>query len=149
MGSKGMPSSVGMPADVGPLGESVYARYWERPGNALSSGLLHTEGLPMAANRMTVYEMIRDAGPVARNAHWLTGPFWGAPTSRSQPQTGTPEEHPDTTTFRRKKRHLAFGERPHGCLGAKLGRIKRRGWWPRSGTAGSRTTSWRWKPMQG
>jgi hypothetical protein len=86
MGSNEKPSSDGMPADVGPLGEAVCARHWERPGNALSGGFLHTDGLPMAASRMTAYEMIRDAGPVARDAHWLTRPFWWAPTSRSQAQ---------------------------------------------------------------
>jgi cytochrome P450 len=40
-----------------------------RDGNQLRDGVLHVEELPMAANRGLAYRIMRDAGPVVRDAH--------------------------------------------------------------------------------
>ncbi len=40
-----------------------------RDGNQLRGGVLHVEELPMAASRGLAYEIMRDAGPVVRDAH--------------------------------------------------------------------------------
>ncbi len=57
MGRDGMPSSAGTLAD-GP-----------QEGNPLRDGVLHLEELPMADSRRAAYQMIRDAGPVIKDAH--------------------------------------------------------------------------------
>jgi hypothetical protein len=38
-------------------------------GTPLRAGVLHIEELPMASERSLAYQMIRDAGPVVRDAH--------------------------------------------------------------------------------
>jgi cytochrome P450 len=40
-----------------------------RDGNQLRDGVLHVEELPMAASRGLAYQIMRDAGPVVRDAH--------------------------------------------------------------------------------
>ncbi|HEX6932428.1 MAG TPA: cytochrome P450 [Streptosporangiaceae bacterium] len=40
-----------------------------RDGNQLRDGVLHVEELPMAASRGLAYRIMRDAGPVVRDAH--------------------------------------------------------------------------------
>ncbi len=38
-------------------------------GTPLRAGVLHIEELPMASDRSLAYQIIRDAGPVVRDAH--------------------------------------------------------------------------------
>jgi hypothetical protein len=67
MGADGMPSSAGILADG--LQRDNPPRGNSPRDNPLRGGMLHVEELPLADSRTAAYQMIREAGPVVRDAH--------------------------------------------------------------------------------
>lgn len=69
-----MPSSAGLLADG--LQRDNPPRDHSSRENPLRGGILHLEELPLAHSRNAAYQIVRDAGPVARDAH---GAYLGLP----------------------------------------------------------------------
>ena len=62
-----MPSSAGILADG--LQRDNPPRGNSPRDNPLRGGMLHVEELPLAQSRSAAYQIVRDAGPVVRDAH--------------------------------------------------------------------------------